>query len=197
MHAQPHVEVLYINILVRSSLPLTPQQKTFLGSHFCNTTQYKNQRWQTTQTSIFQPSVLFLIWRQLLKYTCRLIVLMTGVLQKLPVTLDRFKFSDSYGYLSFLWPWKANAWPYKGILTNVKVWKYRYRHGFNWGSFSRACSRPAECHSSIARIWYVSYKNKQISWTMKRDDFKCQLRLATCGWGGGHYLNLTCTDWDL
>lgn len=84
MHAQPHVEVLYINILVRSSLPLTPQQKTFLGSHFCNTTQYKNQRWQTSQTSIFQPSVLFLIWRQLLKYTCRLIVLMTGVLQSYP-----------------------------------------------------------------------------------------------------------------
>lgn len=131
MHAQPHVEVLYINILVRSSLPLTPQQKTFLGSHFCNTTQYKNQRWQTSQTSIFQPSVLFLIWRQLLKYTCRLIVLMTGVLQKLPVTLDRFKFSDSYGYLSFLWPWKANAWPYKGILTNVKVWKYRYTVGMD------------------------------------------------------------------
>lgn len=106
---------------------------------------------------------------------------MTGVLQKLPVTLDLFKFSDSYGYLSFLWPWKANALPYKEILTNVKVWKYRYRFGSNWGSFARACIRSAEFHSSIARIWYVSYKNKQISWTMKQDDFKCQLRLATCG----------------
>ena len=36
MNDKPEMEVLHVDVLVGGSLPLAPQQQTFLGGHFLN-----------------------------------------------------------------------------------------------------------------------------------------------------------------